>query len=70
MLPAGAYPKNAEMGLSDLYYGDISASYGLTDIWVYESSGIEQFTYYASGYADRIATRQLAVSANLLLVSR
>ncbi|MEJ2157965.1 MAG: hypothetical protein P8X96_21760 [Desulfobacteraceae bacterium] len=67
-LPAGAYPNNVEVGTNGLFYGGISALYGPTDIWVYDSGGAVQSSYYASGYADNIVDRQLAVSADGLSI--
>lgn len=67
-LPADAYPSNVEIGSNGLLYGGISSWYGPTDIWVYSPAGVEQGTYYVSGYAKQILDRQLAVSGDGLRI--
>lgn len=63
-LPADAYPNNVEMGSDGLLYGGIDGSYGPLDAWIYDENGVEQNSYYLSGYADNILRRQLVVSGD------
>lgn len=65
-LPADAYPNNVELGSDGLLYGGISGSYGPLDAWIYNANGVEQSSYYLSGYADEILRRQLVVSGDAM----
>jgi len=65
-LPADAYPNNVEIGSDGLLYGGISGWYGPLDVWIYDLNGVEQGSYYLSGYADNILRRQLVVSGDAL----
>jgi len=63
-LPANAYPNCVEISPDNLLYGGTSSWYGSLDVWIYDISGVEQNSYYLSGYADNIRDRQLAVSGD------
>ena len=67
-LPADAYPNCVEIGSNGLLYGGTFTWYGPKDLWVYSLAGVEQGSYYISGYAKEILDRQLAVSGDGLRV--
>ncbi len=63
-LPADSYPTAVEIGPDNALHGASSSSYGPTDIWIYESSGILRTSDYISGYTDEILDRALAISGD------
>ncbi len=63
-LPANNYPNNVEISNTDLLYGGSSSWYGPLDVWIYDQNGVEQNSYYLSGYANAIRDRQLVVSGD------
>jgi DNA-binding beta-propeller fold protein YncE len=67
-LPANAYPNCVEIGSNNLLYGGAFSWYGPLDLWVYSFTGIEQSSYYISGYADEIRDRQLVLSGDGLRI--
>ncbi len=67
-LPADAYPNSVEISSDNLLYGGISGLYGPLDTWIYDTAGVEQNSYYVSGYAKTIRDRQLCVSGDGLRV--
>jgi len=67
-LPADAYPNNVEIGSDGLLYGGISGTYGPLDVWIYNANGVEQSSYYVSGYAQSIIDRQLVVTGDALRI--
>lgn len=63
-LPADAYPNAVQVGPDDTFHGAISSWYGPTDVWIYDSSGAEIKSTYASGYADNVLNKQITVSGD------
>lgn len=66
--PGDAYPDAVEIDSNGLIFGGANVLYGAVstkpDVWIYDSSGVEQSNYYVSGNAKGIRDRQLVVSGD------
>lgn len=63
-LPADPYPAAVVVSASGRVFGAASSMYGAKDIWAYEPSGAAVTSWRASGYAQEVIERQLAVSGD------